>query len=830
MTLWYKNAAETWIDCLPLGNGSLGLMLDGGTFREKIFLNDDTLWSGCPKTENGEKDAFGKKFEGFRGLIPKGRKAAGGKTDGGEKNAAAKNIERLRGLILKGHKFTAENLLRATSPGDISEAYMPLGTVFIDYKIDGQINEYSRELNLETALHTSKFNAGGNLIEKRTFCSFPDKCGVMNIRSVRKISLDVSFNTPLEYDTSAEGEVLFFIGRAPDINPAAAFSPIPVQLNQPEYKDKGMAFAGGIRIITDGTVADEGGAISVNGATDVLLVFKSKTGFASHGVQPETRAEPLKAAVKNFFNRHFDFDYMYERHLNDYSALFKRVKLKLTKNTGGKSASIFDKRGDLPTDELLASVRRGAEPPPFLVELYYNYGRYLLIASSRQGSEPANLQGIWNKEPRPPWSSNYTLNINTQMNYWAAGGCNLSECLEPFKRFVTELSENGKKTAEKILGVADGFAAFHNSDIWRKTSPVKGDLSYAFFPTAGVWLVNEIYTAYTRNAKYLAPSLSDGETENVFSLLESCCKFADGWLAPYKEYYVTCPSSSPENKYKQSLFKLSLDYASACDMSLIRQVVENYRELSEKLGVSSALLDRISEKEKKLYPLKIGRNGILEWHEEYAETEPGHRHFSPLYGLYPGNLIKPGKANADAEQKALTEACAKFLDRRLDCGSASTGWSAAWAAALYARLKNGEKAYACIKKLLEQFTFPNLFDKHPPNIFQIDGNLGAVAAINEMLIQNADGINEESGTSASTGVNGAAGTVELLPALPDALSDGYVSGLIAQGGFAVDMRWQNKRVVSLSVRAPSEFKDRKLAVKRANLSDGLFAEGDLIFV
>jgi alpha-L-fucosidase 2 len=799
MKLWYKSAAETWIDCLPLGNGSLGVMSDGGVFREKLYLNDDTLWSGCPKPRDREND--------------------GGKA-----------LEKIRSLIFKGHKMVAENLLRLTSSGDSGESYLPFGTIFIDYKIHGQISEYSRELDLSRALHTSKFSVGGNLVEKRAFCSFPDKACVVNIRSVRKISFEISFNTPLEYDASVEGDTLFFTGRAPDAA-AASLSALPVQLT-PKNKSASMAFAGGVKVITDGKITDDGGALSVEDATDALLVIYTATGFKSYDVMPETKPEAVKAKVAGFFNRRFYFDYMLERHINDYAALYNRVKLKLNRSESGEYEKVS-------TDELLTPVRRGIEPPVFLFELYYNYGRYLLISSSRD-SEPANLQGIWNKDIKPPWSSNYTVNINTQMNYWAAGACNLPECLESFKRFVSELAESGKRTAETALN-SSGFAAFHNSDLWRKTTPIKGDPAYAYFPMAGVWLTNEVYSAYSYTSEFLNPSPENADTKSVLSLLEDCCRFVGSFLVLHKGNYVTCPSTSPELRYKHLLFKPALDYASAIDISLAWQAIQNYRDLCQKLGVTSNFLNDLSEKQRLLYPLVPGKNGIPEWSAEYAENDVGHRHFSPLYGLYPGNRV----SSRNKTDKALAASASALLGKRINNGSGSTGWSAAWAAALYARLKNGEKAYACIRKILEQFTFPNLFDKHPPNIFQIDGNLGAVAAINEMLVYSeqtdenvkifaelsSDARAKKDGNSVQrqTANQKAAIVAELLPALPDAFADGYISGVMLKGGYAVDMRWQNKKVVSLAVRAPSK-NAPALKLLNLNLADDIYIEGNIDIV
>ncbi|MDR3262876.1 MAG: glycoside hydrolase family 95 protein [Clostridiales bacterium] len=782
MKLWYKNPAETWIDCMPLGNGKLGMMPDGGVFREKIYLNDDTLWSGYPKDADRQNPSAGK------------------------------SLDKVRTLILKGHRLIAETLLKTTSLGDNPEAYMPFGTVFIDYKTEGQIGDYVRELDIKTALHTSKFNLGGNAVEKRAFCSFPDKAGVMNIRSVRKLSFVISFNTPLSYETQTDTDTLYISGHAPD-----TINQLSLALGQaPAFEGKGMAFAGGIKVVTDGKINDEGGALSIADATDTLLVFYTATGFVSYDVMPVTDAKVVRQRVKDFFNRRFDFDYMFDRHKNDYSALFNRISLKLKKNRKdgevqnpecGSYGYDTDNGSETPSDELLAAVKRGAEPSAALVELYYNYGRYLLISSSREGSEPATLQGIWNKEIKPPWASAYTVNINTEMNYWLSGSCNLYDCAEPFRRFMRELRVSGKKTAASNLK-APGFAAFHNSDIWRKTTPVKGDPVYAYFPVAGIWLTNELYSQYASSAHYSAPS-GDAETQDLFEIVEDCARFANGWLIPHKNEYITCPSTSPEHKYRHNLIRYSVDYASVCDISLIWQLIENYKDLCRKLGITSKLLAELLEKQSKLPPIGVGSRGISEWYQDYGDGETGHRHFSPLYSLYPGNRIRYN----NPDDKELIAACAEFMKNRVDNGGASTGWSAAWAIALYARLHDGEKAYASLKKLLEQFTFPSFLDKHPPNIFQIDGNLGAVAGINEMLAQSENGI------------------IELLPALPDRFADGFISGLTVKGGYVIDMQWRGKKVVALDIRhlrtgAPKP----KVKVKNVNLADDLFKDSNITLI
>ncbi|MDR3293317.1 MAG: glycoside hydrolase family 95 protein, partial [Clostridiales bacterium] len=601
MKLWYKSPAETWIDCLPLGNGKLGVMTDGGVFREKLYLNEDTLWSGYPTArDRGNPDA-------------------------------GKNLSKIREAVLKGRLVKADALLRSTSLGEESTTYLPLGTVVIDYKIEGQITDYSRELSLDRALAVSAFTNEQNRIEKRIFCSYPDKIVVMNIRSVRKISFDVTFQAALECTTTVEKNLLFAAGHAPE----TVYSINPLTLGAPEYGGKSMAYSCGVKVITDGKLTDGGEAFTVEDATDTLIVISAATGFRTFDEMPDTDADAVKSRVAALLNKKFDFDYLFERHLSDYTSLFKRVNLKLKRRL--PNAAEYE---DLPTDELLAVARKGTELPNALVELYYHYGRYLMIASSRTGSEPTTLQGLWNKDVKPAWNSNYTVNINTQMNYWAAGSSNLYECAEPFRRFVKELAVSGKKTAEQNLN-ASGFAAFHNSDLWRKTTPAKTDPVWAYFPMAGAWLANEVYSAYTYSAAYLSAKKDAPETREVLELLQSACAFLSDWLIPYKGCYITCPSTSPEHKFVHNLFfKLSADYASAIDMSIAWQLIENYKELCGILGIENRLLYELSEKQIKLFSLKSGKNGLLEWHTDYTPTEAGHRHFSPLYCLYPGNRVK----------------------------------------------------------------------------------------------------------------------------------------------------------------------------------------------
>ena len=750
MKLWYKRPADVWTECLPLGNGSFGIMTDGGTFREKLYLNTDTFWSGRPKREN---DVL-----------------------------AGSKLGKIRSYILKGHRVMAETLMRQSSLGLGSESYMPLPALYIDCGAEGMLGDYRRELDLETALHTARYSLDGNAVEKRCFCSYPDGVGVYSLRSIRKLSFIISFNSQMPCDTRVEDGVLYVCGNAPDSalpeQSAAAYT----------YTGKGMAFACAVKILTDGVLLDEGGAFSLTDATDTLIIISAETGFKGWNIKPETNPDAVKRSVLASLNRPFDYNYLFERHTADYSPLFKRVSLKL-----GKSGCGINGRGqpdecaaDPSADELLDRARREGCLSPRLVEAYYDYGRYLLISSSREGSEPANLQGIWNKELRPSWGSNYTMNINLEMNYWLAGRCNLPECARPLLDFVSQLRESGKDTASANLK-CNGFASFHSGDIWRKTTPVSGDLAYAYFPMAGVWLANELCSLYS----YFGADRFGGEFKTLFGIVEDGARFVNDWLIPHKGGYVTCPSTSPELRYRSNFLQYSLDYSSAIDVSLIRELISNYSALCERAGVSPALLGELLAKREKLLPLKTGKYGIAEWQGDYKPIEIGHRHFSPLYGLYPGAGIGYHRPS----DKALLGGAADFMKNRVENGGASTGWSAAWAVSLFARLHDSGGASSALKKLLFEFTFPNLLDRHPPNVYQIDGNLGGVAGINEMLVQEEDGI------------------LELLPAVPDVFSEGYISGFALKGGMLLDMQWKDKKVISLDIRPADRSKAPEAPVR-----------------
>ena len=543
----------------------------------------------------------------------------------------------------------------------------------------------------------------------------------------------ISFISQLCLAVSAEDGALQVTGRCPEhVDP----SYLPEREGSVVQGTKGMQVNAEFRVVScDGQVREEGEMLHVSGASRCLLM--------------------LSAMRQPVLPDNMDYEALKAAHIQDYRSIYDKVELYL------------GEQKDLPTEERLELLKKGEEDNG-LYGLFFQYGRYLLIASSREGSLPANLQGIWSWELRAPWSSNWTININTQMNYWHALSCNLEECLEPYIRFVERVSEEGKKTAA-VNYHCRGSVAHHNVDYWGNTSPVgvpqgekageDGCVNWAFWPMGGAWLTQEIFRAYeySGDEEYLKNTAAP--------IIREAALFLNDWLVEYQGEWVTCPSTSPENQFRLPDGQITgLTYASAMDMAIVKEVFTHYCRICEILGTQDELYREICGKMPRLAPFRTGSFGqLLEWHEEYEEPEPGHRHASHLYGLFPAEVF--------AGDAKLTEACRVSLMHRLENGGGHTGWSCAWIINLFAVLKDGEKAYEYLRTLLTRSTYPNLWDAHPP--FQIDGNFGGTAGIANMLVQDRGG------------------SVTLLPALPAQFKEGYVKGLCIKGRKCVDISWKD---------------------------------------
>lgn len=722
-TIKYTKAAKTWREALPLGNGYMGLMIYGSLKKERLCFNDGTLWSGYPKDYNSNK--------------------------------SLKNLERVRRLIFEGKKAEADALCEEKMTGFYSEAFMPLGEITLKFRgVDKAC--YSRSLDLSNAVHTVKSKG----CTAEAFSSYPDKISVYRIKTDKPFSVKIKAKSKLKYEVDTEKNNLFLFGNAPDY---AAPNYLRTELHPIRYNDKkGMAFCLQIQVQTNGEICCTSNQIKVKNATELTLYFATATGFNGFDKMPETSRNTVKQKCKALLNSvSKDYDTLKTNHIDDYSSLYNNQRIS------------FNCDNDITADVLLKSVKNGNDEKA-LTELLYNYGKYMIISGSRKGGQALNLQGIWNNSVRPPWSSNYTVNINTEMNYWGASRSGLSDCIEPLINMVYETMQNGRKTAKINYGCR-GFACNHNVDLWRKTPPVKGDANYMFAPLCGVWLSNELYAHYKHG--FL------GEyKEKIKEIVTESARFACDFLVMHDGKYVICPSASPENVFTHNGKSCKLNYASAFDMGLVRQAFQNALELSD----DNELKAEIKEKTPLLYPFKEGKNGICEWHKDYETPEPGHRHFSPLYAFYPANVI------SFYSNKNQTEWVRNLFKARTNNSTQYIGWSAAWAICLSARLREKETAQKVIRSMLTHSVFKNLFCVHPPFYFQIDGNLGFVAGINEMLITEENGI------------------VELTPALPDNFGkSGEVRNMVVNG-VKISFKWQNGLVTEIYSDKPVKILNKHL--------------------